>query len=295
MRDSGVSVPYTRGGGRRLPRVDGSGVASSNKRERELARQKFERQQQRRLEAEAARKKRRRTIAILSGLGIALAAVAVFLLTTKNTSPTTPTASGSPSASPSATAWNGTPVVKGCSQAPEPTVKTATWKAPEPTPPAAKITLATNCGDIVIATDAAKAPKTVEAMSFLVSQGFYTDSDCFRLTTSGIFVFQCGSANNKGSGSPGFKLPDENLPTSSGQKGYPAGTVAMANAGPGTSDSQFFLVYKDGSTLGPNYTIWGRVVSGLDVLTNVASAGVKGGAQDGRPVQPLVITKATTG
>ena len=268
-------------------------MASSNKRERELARQKFERQQQRRLETEAARKKRRRTLVIFSGLGIALAAVAVFLLTTKNSSPTTPVASGSPS--PSTSAWNGTPVVQGCAEAPEPTVKTATWKAPTATKPAAKITLTTNCGQIVIATEPLKAPKTVESMSFLISQGYYTNSDCFRLTTSGIFVFQCGSPTNNGQGGPGYKLPDENLPTASGAKAYPAGTVAMANAGAGTGGSQFFIVYKDGSTLGPNYTIWGRVVGGLDILKNVASAGVQGGAKDGAPQQPLVITKAATG
>jgi peptidyl-prolyl cis-trans isomerase B (cyclophilin B) len=69
----------------------------------------------------------------------------------------------------------------------------------------------------------------------------------------------------------------------------------MANAGAGTGGSQFFIVYKDGSTLGPNYTIWGRVVGGLDILKNVASAGVQGGAKDGAPQQPLVITKAATG
>jgi peptidyl-prolyl cis-trans isomerase B (cyclophilin B) len=272
-------------------------VASSNKRERELARQKFERQQQRRLEAEEARKKRRRTIAIFSGLGIALAAVAVFLLTTHNTSPTTPSASGSPSASPSGSsaAWNGAAVVSNCTTAPEPTVKSATWKAPEPTKPAAKITLTTNCGPIVIATDPVKAPKTVESMSFLVSQGYYTNSDCFRLTTSGIFVFQCGSPTNNGQGGPGYQIPDENLPTSAGDKGYPAGTVAMANSGANTNGSQFFIVYKDGTTLGPQYTIWGRVVGGLDVHQHVATAGVQGGAKDGAPKQPLVITKATTG
>ena len=69
----------------------------------------------------------------------------------------------------------------------------------------------------------------------------------------------------------------------------------MANSGAGTNGSQFFIVYKDGSTLGPNYTIWGRVVGGLDILKNVASAGVQGGAKDGAPQQPLVITKAATG
>ena len=97
-------------------------------------------------------------------------------------------------------------------------------------------------------------------MTFLTQQNYFTDSDCFRLTTEGIFVFQCGSSSNDASGSgPGFTVPDENLPTSKGQDGYPAGTVAMANSGANTNSSQFFLVYKDGSKLGPNYTIWGKV------------------------------------
>jgi peptidyl-prolyl cis-trans isomerase B (cyclophilin B) len=67
----------------------------------------------------------------------------------------------------------------------------------------------------------------------------------------------------------------------------------MANAGAGTTGSQFFIVYKN-TTLPPNYTIWGKVVSGLDVVQKVAAAGVQGGGADGKPTQPIVITKATT-
>ncbi len=89
------------------------------------------------------------------------------------------------------------------------------------------------------------------------------------------------------------RCPDENLPAS-GANNYPAGTVAMANSGPGTSGSQFFIVYKD-TTLGPDYTIWGKVVSGLDVVQNVAAAGVQTGAGAPAPNQAIVITKATTG
>jgi peptidyl-prolyl cis-trans isomerase B (cyclophilin B) len=132
-------------------------------------------------------------------------------------------------------------------------------------------------------------------MVFLAQQGFYTDSDCFRLTTDGIFVLQCGSPNNDGTGGPGYELPDENLPSATGVN-YPRGTVAMANAGPGTGGSQFFIVYKD-TTLPASYTIWGTVVSGLDVVEKVAGAGVAAGnatPTDGSPAQPIVITKATT-
>lgn len=261
-------------------------MSTSNKRQRELARQKFERQQQRRVEREAARRRSTRITGALIGLAIVAVAVGLFWYSQRD--------SGSSSASPSP---SPTPVVAGCTTAPTPTEKTQTWASvPAGTKPAAQITLATNCGNVVIKTLPAKAPKTVQAMTFLAQQNYFTDSDCFRLTTEGIFVFQCGSSSNDASGSgPGFTVPDENLPTSKGQDGYPAGTVAMANSGANTNSSQFFLVYKDGSKLGPNYTIWGTVVSGLDVLQKVAAAGVQGGQADGAPVQPLVITKATTG
>jgi peptidyl-prolyl cis-trans isomerase B (cyclophilin B) len=153
--------------------------------------------------------------------------------------------------------------------------------------------LATNCGDIVIQMDTAKAPQTTQSMAFLAAQKFFDLSDCFRLTVDGLYVLQCGSPTNKNVGGPGYKVPDENLPAE-GQNNYPVGTVAMANSGPGTSGSQFFIVYKD-TTLGPDYTIWGKVVTGLDVVQNVAAAGVQTGAGAPAPNQAIVITKATTG
>jgi peptidyl-prolyl cis-trans isomerase B (cyclophilin B) len=140
----------------------------------------------------------------------------------------------------------------------------------------------------VIKTLPAKAPKTVQSMTFLVDQGFYTDPlpahDAKHLR---LPVRQPG---NDGQGGPGCLVPDENLPELATTT---PGTVAMANAGAGTSGSQFFIVYKD-TTLPPNYTIWGKVVSGLDVVQKVAAAGVQGGGVDGTPAQPIVITKATT-
>jgi peptidyl-prolyl cis-trans isomerase B (cyclophilin B) len=276
-------------------------VTSSNKRERELARLRFERQQQRRAERALARHRRNRIYGVVAGLSVVAIAVTLFVLTTRDSSTATasPSASASPSSStaPSASAApSSAATMTGCTTPPAPTTKTQTWSAPGgsalPTGRPTFLRLATSCGNIVIAMDAKAAPKTTQSMAFLAAAGYYTDSDCFRLTTTGIFVLQCGSPTNDGQGGPGYKLPDENLPTA-GATNYPAGTVAMANAGAGTAGSQFFIVYKD-TTLGPSYTIWGKVVSGLDVVTKVAAAGVQGGGADGKPAQPIVITKATT-
>jgi peptidyl-prolyl cis-trans isomerase B (cyclophilin B) len=154
-----------------------------------------------------------------------------------------------------------------------------------------ELELSTNCGPIVISTMAKQAPATVASELFLANRGYYNQTPCHRLTTSGIYVLQCGDPTGSGSGGPGYTVPDENLPTNSGVN-YPAGTVAMANAGPGTAGSQFFIVYQD-TTLPPNYTIWGKVTSGLDLVKQIAAAGVTGGNVDGAPAQPVVIEQAT--
>ena len=152
-----------------------------------------------------------------------------------------------------------------------------------------KMTLVTNCGNIVILTYGKKAPNTVKMISTLAKAGFYNASLCHRLTTAGLYVLQCGDPTATGSGGPGFQYPDENLPKA-GANNYPAGTVAMANSGPGTNGSQFFLVFAD-TELGPNYTIWGKVTSGLDILKAIAAKGVQGGGGDGAPAQPVAIEK----
>ena len=153
------------------------------------------------------------------------------------------------------------------------------------------MTLDTNCGKVVIQLDQAGAPQTAASEVFLADQGYYNLADCFRLTTAGIFVVQCGSPTNDAQNGPGYTVPDENLPTN-GTNDYPAGTVAMANAGPGTAGSQFFIVYKD-TTLPPSYTIWGKVTSGLDLVQAIAATGDAGGTGDGAPTQPVVIEQAT--
>jgi peptidyl-prolyl cis-trans isomerase B (cyclophilin B) len=157
----------------------------------------------------------------------------------------------------------------------------------------ASITFNTSQGEIVIETVPALAPLTVNAIAALAQKNYFDNTICHRLTTEGIFVLQCGDPTGTGTGGPGFNIPDENLPQPT-ENNYPAGTVAMANAGPGTSGSQFFLVYQD-TTLGPDYTIWGSITSGLDILQTIASAGVVDGGADGAPLTGVTIesTKVT--
>ena len=150
-------------------------------------------------------------------------------------------------------------------------------------------TFVTNCGNIVVSTVGAKAPITLTQLATLARGGYFNNSLCHRLTTKGLYVLQCGDPTATGSGGPNFTYRDENLPTE-GLNNYPAGTVAMANSGPGTNGSQFFLVFAD-TTLGANYTIWGTITQGLDIVKAIAKAGVKGGGADGPPNQPIAINR----
>ena len=149
-------------------------------------------------------------------------------------------------------------------------------------------TIATNCGTITVALDGKHAPHTVNSFVFLASKHYFDNTICHRLTTSGIYVLQCGDPTGSGTGGPGYQFRDENLKGAS----YPAGTVAMANAGPGTNGSQFFFVYAD-TQLPPNYTPFGRVTSGLDILKAIAAKG-SNPPGDGAPNQPVTITSFTT-
>jgi peptidyl-prolyl cis-trans isomerase B (cyclophilin B) len=137
--------------------------------------------------------------------------------------------------------------------------------------------LATTCGDIDIALKASAAPHTVNSFNFLVGKGYLDHTKCHRLVPSGIYVLQCGDPQGTGQGGPGYTIPDE--PPSWLQAGpqgtvvYPRGTVAMAKtSAPNSGGSQFFLVYED-STLPPDYTPFGTVTEGMDVLQKIADAG----------------------
>jgi peptidyl-prolyl cis-trans isomerase B (cyclophilin B) len=175
----------------------------------------------------------------------------------------------------------------------------------QPMAPAKKIpatlTLNTNCGPIRATLLTKRAPQTTTNISFLANSKYYNGTICHRLTTDGLYVLQCGDPTAQGAGSPGgwVGYKEENLPKV-GAKNYPAGTLAMANSGPGTNGSQFFLVYAD-TQLGPNYTIFGRITSGLDLLKKIAEVGaykVESDGQayyapDGFPIQLVVIESAS--
>lgn len=159
-----------------------------------------------------------------------------------------------------------------------------------------ELTIATNRGDIKVSLDADHAPCTVNAFVALAKQGYFDNTHCHRLTTQDLYVLQCGdpTATGKvddtaaGGGGPGFYIPDElvdqdprlqpcfdQVDPRSGKPycTYTTGTLAMANAGPDTSGSQFFLVYRD-SPLPNSYTAFGRMsAAGVKVVQGVAAGG----------------------
>jgi peptidyl-prolyl cis-trans isomerase B (cyclophilin B) len=156
-------------------------------------------------------------------------------------------------------------------------------------------TLATNRGTITVRLAADRAPCTVRSLASLARQGFYDGTACHRLTTSGLFVLQCGDPSGTGAGGPGYTVPDENLPTGSAHP-YPRGTVAIANTGqPDTGGSQFFVCYRD-AQLPPSYAVVGTVTAGMSVVDGVAAggAGDENGPGDGKPRRPITITSVTT-
>jgi len=141
----------------------------------------------------------------------------------------------------------------------------------------------TSMGTMTIALDAASAPKTVNNFVFLARQGFY-DGVIFHRIIQG-FMCQGGDPDGTGRGGPGYKFEDE-LPKPGR---YEVGSIAMANAGPNTNGSQFFIVSgPSGVRLPPQYSLFGKVVKGLEVLDEMEK--VQTGPGD-RPIQDVVINK----
>ena len=157
---------------------------------------------------------------------------------------------------------------------------------------ASQAVIETSEGDITIAFDSGKTPCTVNSFVSLAEQGYFNDTSCHRLTTSGIYVLQCGDPTATGTGGPGYRFPDE----VDGSETYPAGTVAMANAGPDTNGSQFFLVYGDSSILDPEYTVFGHMDEASTALVaKIAGDGTESGLSDGAPATPVEFTGVTIG
>ena len=166
---------------------------------------------------------------------------------------------------------------------PPPASATATGQVP--------VTISTSAGDLQAELDADATPCTVNSFVSLAEQGYFDGTSCHRLTTSGIAVLQCGDPTGSGSGGPGYAFPDE----LTGKETYPAGTLAMANAGPDTNGSQFFVVYGD-TPLPPSYTVFGQIDdASVKVVEKVAEAGTDNafGDGDGHPTTPVDITEVT--
>ncbi len=269
-------------------------MPSSSKREREAARRRYERRLARQQERRARARKRNAIIAAAVVLLAGGGAAAWALTSGGGGNATVAQAGSTPSATPSTTA-----APAGCAY----TKSSGGQVKDVGTPSAANLdqlkastmTIKTDRGTITVALKTAQAPCTVNSFAYLASKKYFDGTKCHRLTTQGIFVLQCGDPSATGSGGPGYQFPDENLaafgkPDASGQVVYPKGTVAMANAGPGTNGSQFFIVYKD-SPLAPNYTPFGTVTAGMDIVQKVADAGT---ASDGTaPKLPVTIQQLT--
>jgi peptidyl-prolyl cis-trans isomerase B (cyclophilin B) len=286
----------------------------TNEQRRATAKRKLDRQ----LERRAAQEKRKRLFTIIGAAAGAVllvgAVVATVVVTNRDSGSTTASAS---TTTPAASSEPGAPEAGGTAALPAfaapadlgadcqyPAAQDASKKVNPPRtgkvptePGEVSASMSTNQGNIGLQLDNAKAPCTVNSFASLAQQDYFNDTPCHRLTTGGLAVLQCGDPTGKGTGGPGYQFANE-YPTNQYQPDspalqepviYPRGTLAMANAGPGTNGSQFFLVYQD-SQLPPNYTVFGTIdETGLATLDKIAQAGVEGGAGDGAPAQPVQI------
>lgn len=250
-------------------------MANKRTRDRQLAKLAARRQAERR----AARRKRNAAIAVGVTVGL-VAIVAGFFAVTGGESEPSPKAAAKPS--PGGVACDA--------KAP----KAATDKKPSfDEPPRMTIdptraysaTLETSCGPIEVALDAERTPQTVNSFVFLANEGFY-DGLTFHRIANSIDVIQGGDPSGDGTGGPGYALKDE----LSGKEQYTRGAIAMANSGPDTAGSQFFIVTGPGAEQLPkDYTVFGTVSGGLDVAKQIQGLPVNGET----PTQKVYIDEVT--
>jgi len=288
-------------------------VAGKNDRQRRQARERHRRQQEQRL-ARQRQIRRRWAIGTVAVLAAALlGTLLVVFLPGSGAKKATASASKSPSASPTATATAVAEPAHHCSYtATTPVAKKVSFPPASPDYTASyQATINTNLGKITFNLLNSKATCTVNSFVHLAEAGYFDNTQCHRLVTSGIYVLQCGdpyaaatakltcsTTSNIGNGTPGYDFASENL---TGAK-YPAGTVAMANEGSATTNgSQFFIVYQDSTSglnasAGPSFTPFATVWSGLGIVQNVAKDGyscqyaqIGGGA----PKEKVIIDSVT--
>lgn len=278
----------------------------SNEQRREAAKRKLERQLERR--AERARRRKQMTIvgSVLGVVAVVAVVSVVFVLTRGEDEPSTAqetSTSESPDSIISAGRSEPLPETVSCSypESATPAAKDATPPRTDDVPTSEEplsYSVTTSQGNIGLTLNNPEAPCTVNSFVSLANQGYFDDTTCHRLTTgAGLQVLQCGDPGGNGQGGPGYQFANE-FPTDQYAEGdpaaqepitYPRGTLAMANAGPDTNGSQFFLVFGD-STLPPQYTAFGTIDdTGLATLDAIAAEGVEGGASDGPPAEPVDI------
>ena len=265
-----------------------------NSRERERAKRRYVKRQASQ-SARAARRRRNQQI-----IGAVVTVLVVFggvlaLSTTVGGRKTTAGAGAAPTRTSPATKDASNPCPTPTSA---PAAKPLSFKAVPPKALAegkvwdAKVV--TSCGTIGLELYGDKAPQTVSSFIFLSRKGFYAGSPCHRVTTSeSLKVLQCGDPTGQGTGGPGYTYSVENAPADGA---YPAGTLAMARGQALDSNgSQFFLTHGDSTlpTEGGGYTVFGKVTSGLDVLTKVAVGGATNGKPDGPPARAISIESIT--
>jgi peptidyl-prolyl cis-trans isomerase B (cyclophilin B) len=265
----------------------------SNQQRREAARRKLQRQLVRRQQRAVAQRRRLMIVGVVAAVLIIAGGVWFFTTRGSNTASaddgsSTTSSSGTAASSSGAPA---TPCSYPTSGKAAKTVKPPTNLSPANTGTVdATVTLTT--GSLTFQLNRANAPCAVESFLSLAGQHYFDDTPCHRLTTAATLkVLQCGDPTGTGTGGPGYSFDDE----LKGTEKYTAGTLAMANGGPNTNGSQFFIVYGD-STLDPNYTVLGKVTKGLDVVQAIAQKGaVKDGkpAQDGEPADKVTIKSVT--
>ncbi|BBY21209.1 peptidylprolyl isomerase [Mycobacterium stomatepiae] len=291
----------------------------TNEQRRANAKRKLERQ----LERRAKQARMRRVLVIAGGAVAAIAVIAAVVITVINTNnkhnnnTAAPTTSNSPAASGTTTpqtgqvppvpplpAFNPSDTVgANCQYPPSQDPAAKPVKAPRtgkvPTDPAqVSASMATSQGNIGLMLANNESPCTVNSFASLIGQKYFDNTKCHRLTTSDTLgVLQCGDPKGDGTGGSGYQFANEyptdqyppNDPKLREPVLYPRGTLAMANAGPGTNGSQFFMVYKD-SQLPPQYTVFGTIQpDGLAVLDKIAKGGVNGGGEDGAPTSEVTI------
>ena len=265
--------------------------------QRAAARAKLEREMAAR--RDAARRKRLMQARIGAGVaGVVVLAAVVWVIVAA-------TGDSNPTANPSAAAKNCT----WHSDYPSPSPGASPTPLPEgikdvglpPTDPPRSgfqvLTFDTNLGQVQVEMDLSKTPCTAASMAYLASKGYYDNSSCHRLVAD-IFALQCGDPSGTGSGGTTYRFDDENLPLNK-LPAYHDGDVAMANTGqPGSNGTQFFFVYGN-SQLQGNYSLWGRVIAGNDIVKKVAAAGDdQAYAQEaggGHPLQEFKFNKVTAG